>query len=151
MKVIIDTNVLVSAVLKGREPRDVIQFVVDSPNCDWVVSEEILAEYQDVLSRKKFKLTDEVRKEWLDVIDLVTKLVDVQITIDFARDRKDEKFLACAVAAEADFLITGDADFNQAQNLGDNQAIRNRSYTNKVHLRGLKTRFVNPRRRVLSV
>ena len=64
-KVIIDTNVLVSAVLKGREPRDVIQFVVDSPNCDWVVSEEILAEYQDVLSRKKFKLTDEVRKEWL--------------------------------------------------------------------------------------
>ena len=45
MKVIIDTNVLVSAVLKGREPRDVIQFVVDSPNCDWVVSEEILAEY----------------------------------------------------------------------------------------------------------
>ena len=53
----------------------VIQFVVDSPNCDWVVSEEILAEYQDVLSRKKFKLTDEVRKEWLDVIDLVTTLV----------------------------------------------------------------------------
>ena len=90
---------------------------MDSPNCDWVVSEEILAEYQDVLSRKKFKLTDEVRKEWLDVIDLVTKLVDVQITIDFARDRKDEKFLACAVAAEADFLITGDADFNEAQNL----------------------------------
>jgi hypothetical protein len=34
---------------------------------------------------------------------------------------------------------------------GDNQAIRNRSYTNKVHLRGLKARFVNPRRRVLSV
>lgn len=33
------------AVLKEREPRDVIQFVVDSLNCDWVVSEEILAEY----------------------------------------------------------------------------------------------------------
>jgi putative PIN family toxin of toxin-antitoxin system len=90
---------------------------VDSPNCEWVVSEEILAEYQDVLSRKKFKLTDEVRKEWLDIIDLVTTLVDVQVTIDFARDRKDEKFLACAIAAGADFLITGDADFNQAQNL----------------------------------
>ncbi|QYX33645.1 putative toxin-antitoxin system toxin component, PIN family [Sphaerospermopsis torques-reginae] len=117
MKVIIDTNVLVSAVLKGREPRDVIQFVVDSPHCDWIVSEDILAEYQDVLSRKKFKLTDEVRKEWLEIINLVTTLVDVQVTVDFARDRKDEKFLACAVAAEADFLITGDSDFNQAQNL----------------------------------
>ncbi|MCX5983851.1 MAG: putative toxin-antitoxin system toxin component, PIN family [Nostocales cyanobacterium LacPavin_0920_SED1_MAG_38_18] len=37
--------------------------------------------------------------------------------MDFARDRKDEKFLACAIAAEADFLITGDADFDEAQNL----------------------------------
>jgi uncharacterized protein len=63
MKVIIDTNILVSAVLKGSEPREVIQFVVDSPNCGWVVSEEMLAEYQDVLSRKKFKLTAEIRQE----------------------------------------------------------------------------------------
>jgi predicted nucleic acid-binding protein len=39
------------------------------------------------------------------------------LAIDFARDRKDERFLACAVAAGADFLITGDADFNEAQNL----------------------------------
>jgi putative PIN family toxin of toxin-antitoxin system len=117
MKVIIDTNVLISAVLKGREPREVIQFVVDSHHCEWVVSQEILAEYQDVLSRKKFKLTDEVRREWLEIIDLVTTLIEVDVRIDFARDRKDEKFLACAVVASADFLITGDADFNEAQNL----------------------------------
>ena len=117
MKVIIDTNVLVSAVLKGREPREVIQFVVDSPNCEWVVSHEILAEYRDVLSRKKFKLTDEVREEWLEIIDLVTTLIEVDVKIDFARDIKDEKFLACAVVAGADFLITGGADFNEAQNL----------------------------------
>lgn len=55
--VIIDTNVLVSAVLRGREPRTVIQFIVDNPKFEWVVSAEILAEYKEVLSRKKFKLT----------------------------------------------------------------------------------------------
>lgn len=33
MKVVIDTNVLVSAVLKGRVPRIVIQFIFDNP--DW--------------------------------------------------------------------------------------------------------------------
>ncbi|MEH2392645.1 MAG: hypothetical protein V7K21_13660 [Nostoc sp.] len=37
--------------------------------------------------------------------------------VDFPTDRKDEKFLACAMAAEADFLIMGDSDFNQAQTL----------------------------------
>lgn len=37
--------------------------------------------------------------------------------IDFPRDRKDAKFLACALAAEADFLITGDSDFKEAQTL----------------------------------
>jgi len=56
MKIIVDTNVLVSAVLNGREPRSVVQFIIDNTTCDWIVSEEILAEYKEVLSRSKFKL-----------------------------------------------------------------------------------------------
>ncbi|MEH1789446.1 MAG: putative toxin-antitoxin system toxin component, PIN family [Nostoc sp.] len=117
MKVVIDTNVLVSAVLKGRVPRAVIQFLFDNPDWEWIVSLEIVAEYKEVLSRPKFKLTDEVRNSWFEIIDTFATLIDVNVSIDFPRDRKDAKFLACAVAAEADFLITGDSDFNQAQTL----------------------------------
>jgi predicted nucleic acid-binding protein len=43
--------------------------------------------------------------------------IDLNVEIDFPRDRKDAKFLACAMAGDADFLITGDSDFSQAQNL----------------------------------
>ncbi|MFW9261886.1 putative toxin-antitoxin system toxin component, PIN family [Nostoc sp. CALU 546] len=117
MKVVIDTNVLVSAVLKGRVPRDVIQFIFDNPDWQWIASEEIIVEYKEVLSRSKFKLTDEVRGEWFEIIDTFLTLIDVNFEVDFPRDRKDAKFLACAMAAEADFLITGDSDFNQAQTL----------------------------------
>lgn len=117
MKVVIDTNVLVSAVLKGRVPRDVIQFIFDNPDWQWIASEEIVGEYKEVLSRRKFKLTDEVIYEWFEIIDTFITLIDVYLEIDFPRDRKDAKFLACAIAAEADFLITGDSDFNQAQTL----------------------------------
>jgi predicted nucleic acid-binding protein len=39
------------------------------------------------------------------------------LSIDFPRDTKDAKFLACALAAEADFLVTGDRDFTEAQKL----------------------------------
>ncbi|MBD2725729.1 putative toxin-antitoxin system toxin component, PIN family [Nostoc sp. FACHB-892] len=117
MKVVIDTNVLVSAVLKGRVPRDVIQFIFDNPDWQWIVSEEIIVEYKEVLSRSKFKLTDEIRGEWFEIIDTFLTLINVNFEVDFPRDRKDAKFLACAMAAEADFLITGDSDFNQAQTL----------------------------------
>ena len=117
MKVVIDTNILVSAVLKGRVPRDVLQFIFDNPDWQWIASEEIVVEYKEVLSRRKFKLTDEVICEWVEIIDTFIILIDVNLEVDFPTDRKDEKFLACAMAAEADFLITGDSDFNQAQTL----------------------------------
>ncbi|MDZ8236551.1 MAG: putative toxin-antitoxin system toxin component, PIN family [Nostoc sp. ChiQUE01a] len=117
MKVVIDTNVLVSAVLKGRVPRIVIQFIFDNPEWEWIVSQEIVAEYKEVLSRPKFKLTDEVIASWWEIIDTFPTLIDVNVEIDFPRDRKDAKFLACALAAGADFLITGDSDFKEAQTL----------------------------------
>jgi predicted nucleic acid-binding protein len=45
MRVVIDTNVLVSAILRGRNPRAVIQFIIDASDYSWMGSPEILAEY----------------------------------------------------------------------------------------------------------
>ena len=56
MRVVVDTNVLVSAILCGRNPRAVIQFIVDTSDYSWMVSSETLAEYKEVLTRTKFKL-----------------------------------------------------------------------------------------------
>ncbi|CAO4999626.1 putative toxin-antitoxin system toxin component, PIN family [Microcystis aeruginosa] len=113
MKVIIDTNILVSAVLKGRKPREIVQFISDNSDIDWIVSQEILAEYKEVLNRRKLKLTDEVKQEWLDKIETIPKVIEVNVTVDFARDVKDAKFIALARVSEADFLITGDRDFEE--------------------------------------
>jgi putative PIN family toxin of toxin-antitoxin system len=115
MRIVVDTNVLVSAILRGQTPREVIQFIIDTPNYDWMVSTEILREYKEVLSRPKFKLTQSVIEEWWFVLDTVTRLVEVNNVVDFPRDRKDAKFLACALATDADFLLTGDRDFTEAK------------------------------------
>lgn len=123
MKVIVDTNVLVSAVLKGRTPKEVIQFIVDTPDCNWLVSPEILEEYKQVLSRPKFKLTPEIIEQWWLILDTVTKVVEVTNVVDFPRDRKDAKFLACAKETDADFLLTGDKDFEEVENLGKTRII----------------------------
>lgn len=95
MKAVIDTNVLVSAVLRGRNPRVVVQFVIDRAEWEWIVSPEILAEYKEVLSRRKFPLTEEIRAEWFSIFDTVTTQIDVDFEVNFPRDRKDAKFLAC--------------------------------------------------------
>lgn len=38
MRVVVDTNVLVSAILRGRNPRAVIEFIIDTPDYSWMVS-----------------------------------------------------------------------------------------------------------------
>ncbi|MHB8708745.1 MAG: putative toxin-antitoxin system toxin component, PIN family [Desulfuromonadales bacterium] len=117
MKVVIDTNVLVSAVLRDREPETVVLFVASRDDIEWIVSTAIMSEYREVLSRPKFALPDDLLQGWLSLLDSLTVACDVQLDVDFPRDRKDAKFLACAIAAEADYFITGDRDFSGAQKL----------------------------------
>lgn len=123
MKVIIDTNVLVSAAIADRNPEVVILFVVGNPEIEWVVSAEILTEYKEVLNRRRLKLTPDQKQRWFTLLDEITQFIDVNIDIDFPRDQKDAKFIACAIAAAANFLITGDIDFSEVQTLGNTTII----------------------------
>ncbi len=117
MKVVIDTNVLVSAILKDKVPEDVLLFIIDTPEFEWVASAEILAEYKEVLSRKKFHLSKEVREEWFELLDDSITIIPIAQEVEFPRDRKDAKFVACALSVDADWLITGDKDFVEAEKM----------------------------------
>jgi putative PIN family toxin of toxin-antitoxin system len=117
VKVVIDTNVLVSAVLRDRDPEAVILFVLEQDDFTWVVSDAILTEYRNVLARKRLGIPDLIQQRWLELIGSLTSIVSVDQTISFPRDPKDAKFLACALSARAEFLITGDRDFSEARRL----------------------------------
>ncbi|MBE2202061.1 MAG: putative toxin-antitoxin system toxin component, PIN family [Anaerolinea sp.] len=117
MNVIVDTNVLVSAVLRDRVPETVILHIVAQPDMVWVVSPEIMTEYKEVLARNRFGLPHDLLQRWYQLLDEMTTSYTVQWAVDFPRDQKDAKFLACALVTEADFLITGDHDFAEAQKL----------------------------------
>ena len=123
MKVVVDTNVLISAAVAGRNPEKVLVFIVNSSKIEWLVSVEILAEYKEVLSRPRLKLAEAQQQRWFKVIDTATRLIDVDIEVDLPRDRKDAKFIACALAGNANFLITGDRDFTEVDSLGETRII----------------------------
>ena len=94
-------------------------FVAEQDNFQWLVSSEILTEYKAVIRRPKFKLPSDIIEKWLMLFDLRTIYIDVEIELDFPRDQKDAKFLTCAIAGSANFLITGDKDFTEAQKILD--------------------------------
>lgn len=96
MKIIVDTNILIAAALRGNKPKAAIAHIIANNNYDWIVSREILEEYKAVLIRPKFKLSDSLKRRWFELIDSATTKIEVNFTIDFPRDKKDAKFLACA-------------------------------------------------------
>lgn len=122
MRVVIDTNVVVSAILRDRKPEDVIMFVRRQPEFEWVASAEILAEYTDVIQRKKFNLPHTIIARWTEIFGEVIRVVGVQ-HYDLPHDQKDARFLACSIAADADFLITGDGDFKDTFRFGRTKVV----------------------------
>lgn len=117
MKVVIDTNVLVSGILKDRDPERVLLFAAGRPDVEWIVSPEILAEYNEVLGRDKFRLPPEILHRWRKVFTSFTTLVYPTLSLHFPPDQKDAKFLICAISANVDYFVTGDRDFTEAQRL----------------------------------
>jgi uncharacterized protein len=118
MNVLIDTNVLLSAALRDKVPERVVLHVASHEEFRWLVTPEILTEYTEVLRRPKFGLDEETLARWTEMLAMRTLNVGSPPQVpDFPRDPKDAPFLAAALAAQADFLITGDKDLLQAKDI----------------------------------
>lgn len=92
-------------------------FVVARPEIEWIVMDEILAEYSEVPARPKFGLPASLLASWRRFLRSATTRIELPRVVPLLRDRKDARFLACALAGSADFLIKGDRDFESARRL----------------------------------
>lgn len=119
MRVVVDTNVLVSAVLRDKDPEAVILWIANQPGVEWLVSTSIMKEYLSVLARSRFGIPQEILQKWDTLLKKITREVQVVKTFEFPRDQKDAAFLACALSTQANYLITGDKDFLEARQVVD--------------------------------
>jgi putative PIN family toxin of toxin-antitoxin system len=118
MNVLIDTNVLLSAALRDKLPERAVLYVAERDDFRWLVTPEILAEYVEVLRRPKFRLDSETLDRWADLLAMRTVNIGSPPQVpEFPRDPKDAPFLAAALAASADLLISGDNDLLTATTL----------------------------------
>lgn len=104
---VLDTNVIVSALLKPQGVEAAVLLLVLHGMVAVALSEPVLAEYEEVLSRPKFKRPADVLIGLLTDLRSVGHLVRPQHTLAVSVHESDNRFLECAEAAHADFLITG--------------------------------------------
>jgi putative PIN family toxin of toxin-antitoxin system len=124
MNVLVDTNVVISAVIRDRLPQRVIDEIVSRDDWFWIVTTEIETEYREVLARPKFKVSTAIQQNWRALVGEVTVRVSPTTPPPFPRDPKDELFIAAALASDADFLITGDKDLLDEQPLVSTKILR---------------------------
>jgi putative PIN family toxin of toxin-antitoxin system len=123
MNVLVDTNVVVSAVIRDGLPRRIVEEVVDRADWFWIVTVDIEKEYREVLARPKFQIPPDVLQSLSAFIEMVTIRVKPVIPAPFPRDPKDEIFIGAALASDADYLITGDKDLLDIQRLSSTQIL----------------------------
>ena len=109
VKVVVDTNVLISALLFGGKPEELISFWLRG-KINPLASKEIMDEYLRVLTYPKFKLSEEEINyllyseilPYFDVIDVPprSRIINTDPEVD--------KFISCASAGRARYIISGD-------------------------------------------
>lgn len=109
LRVVLDTNVLISAFVYGGNPEIVVRLAL-SKVIRGVTSSALLAELRDVLHREKFRVSDAGISWFERKISEKSIIVEPDIRLDALRDASDNKVLEAASAGECQFIVTGDRD-----------------------------------------
>ena len=113
MKVVVDTNVLVSGILKQHGSEASVLRLIADKTLSWCVSAAVIAEYRTVRTRPKFNFNPAIIDLWMDMA-ATGVVVSPSSIVTVSPDEADNRFLECAEAAKADFLVTGNKDLLEA-------------------------------------
>ncbi len=124
MRVVLDTNVVASALLWGGTPERLIELAGEG-TLEFFTSEALLAELAGILGRSKF--ARKLRQKNVSAAEIVARYREIAEAVESApieeaalRDPDDAAVLACALAARADAIVSSDADLHA---LGNYQGI----------------------------
>lgn len=110
MRIVFDTNVYISAAIKSGLAQDILELAATSSLITLISSEEILQELREKLL-SKFERSDSITDIFIDRIRKIAEIVEVSERVFvIARDPDDNKILECALAGNADLIVSLDQD-----------------------------------------
>jgi len=109
LRVVLDTNVLISAILFGGKPRQILEKAIRG-EIRLCLSEPFLEELKGVLQRSKFDYSPEmiqfILTELMAIADFLNPSETLTVVLE---DPEDNRILECAVEAKANYIISGDS------------------------------------------
>lgn len=125
MRLVLDTNVVFSALLWRGKPYQLLDALRRRPDVYLFSSPALLEELADVLARplaaKRLALIGITVNEVLALYRTVVEVVEPALAPRVVRDADDDRVIAAALAAHAAFIVSGDDDF---LSIGSYQGIR---------------------------
>ena len=109
MRIIIDTNIVISGAFFNGLPKTILKSVADE-KFDVFISDEILKEYHksvnEMLEKDKYHLNFALFEAFMKNI----KMIESKSNVKICRDPDDDKFINCAIDAKAIYIVSGDKD-----------------------------------------
>jgi putative PIN family toxin of toxin-antitoxin system len=109
MRIVCDTNILVSAILYGGRPRDVLK-TLSAGQVRGFMSPALETELRGVLRRPKFGVSESQLNFICETLaELFERVYPTQVPLAIDEDPADNAVLACALEADADSIVSGDS------------------------------------------
>jgi putative PIN family toxin of toxin-antitoxin system len=133
LKAVFDTNVLISALIKEGIPNQILLYAGEKYQL--CICQEIIDEFREVIKRPKIQklayLTMDKITNFLSDIQNIAHIVNDIPSIDIIKaDPDDNTILACALKAQADYIISGDRHLKQLGFYKDIQIVSPVAFSN---------------------
>ena len=109
MRIVIDTNVLISGVFFGGFPRKVLSSVV-AGEMTACATAEIINEYETVVHEMIDRKQGHISKNILAPLITAMEIIEPVTQVEICRDPDDNKFLGCAKDSRSLYIVSGDKD-----------------------------------------
>lgn len=107
-KIVLDTTVLISAIVFGGKPREILEKSIKG-QIQLLLSEDLIRELSGVLEGKKFKYPPEIMKVIVRELEAIAEVVMPEKKLKIIKkDPEDNRVLECAEKSRANFIISGD-------------------------------------------
>jgi putative PIN family toxin of toxin-antitoxin system len=123
VRIVLDTNVLISALLFGGNPRKILDLIIRG-EIVLCLSESITSELAAVLQRSKFGFSHEIVNQIIPELSAISEFVLPTKKIqEIKADEADNRVLECADEASADYIVSGDAHLLEKKQFGSIQIV----------------------------
>ncbi len=134
MKVVIDTNVLISGVFFGGFPRKLLSAIINQKIIACATT-EIINEYEEIIQEMIKRKQGYINKTILTPLIKTMEIIEPVTHIEICRDPDDDKFLECAKDSHAFYIVSGDKDLLVIKKYEDIQIITAKDFCEKFLLK----------------